>query len=45
MRELESHQIFLAAQPYMVLEVQDAEIQVSALPKQLALEQAHDLTR
>jgi hypothetical protein len=45
MRELESHQIFLEVQLFMVPEVQGAEIQVSVLPKQPALEQAHDLMR
>jgi hypothetical protein len=43
MRELESRQIFLEVQLFMVPEVQGAEIQVSVLPKQPALEQAHDL--
>jgi hypothetical protein len=45
MRELESRQIFLEIRLFMVLEVQDVEIQVSVLPKQPALELAHDLMR
>jgi hypothetical protein len=45
MRELESPQIFLEARVFMAPEVQDAEMQVSVLPKQPALEQARDLMR
>jgi hypothetical protein len=45
MQASESHQIFLEVRLFMVREVQGAGTQFSALPKQPALEQAHDLMR
>jgi hypothetical protein len=45
MQASEFHQIFLEVRLFMVREVQGAGTQFSALPKQPALEQAHDLMR